>query len=192
MLPSFRSSSADSPKYLPMSSFRRVRASAGIASREVMMAVASAEPHLQVRSSGHGRHRFPHHVAGVLGVLVEHGDDLLHRNLVVSWMPAVVIGDHGDGGVANLRLARQLGLLQVGHADHVHAPAAVEIALGLGGELRTFHANVGSAQLADYAGVACSPWPPPWPRPCKPGRRRPTCATMPSPKKVETRCLVRS
>src|SRR5450631_25834 len=35
-------------------------------------------------------------------------------------MPAVVVGHHGDGDVTKLRLARQFGFLQVGHADHAN------------------------------------------------------------------------
>ncbi len=55
--------------------------------------------------------------------------------------------------VANLGLAGELGFLQVGHADDVHAPTAVEIRLGFGGELRAFHADVGAAAFADDAGL---------------------------------------
>ena len=64
-------------------------------------------------------------------------------------MPAVVVGHHGDGDIADLRFARQLGFLKIGHADHVHAPAAVDVGFGLGGKLRTFHAQVSSAALAN-------------------------------------------
>ncbi len=70
---------------------------------------------------------------------------------VVALEPAVVVGDHGEGGVADLGLAGELGLLQVGHADDVGAPAAVEVGLGAGGELRAFHADVGASALADDA-----------------------------------------
>src|SRR5208282_4933727 len=70
---------------------------------------------------------------------------------VVALVPAVVIGHHGHGRVANLRLTRQLGLLQVRHADHVRAPASVEIRLGARRELRTFHAYIGPAWFANQA-----------------------------------------
>ena len=63
-----------------------------------------------------------------------------------SWpaTPAIVVGDHGGGGVADLGFASELGFLEVGHADDVGAPAAVEVRLGAGGELRAFHADVGA------------------------------------------------
>ena len=50
------------------------------------------------------------------------GDDHLHRHRVVVRVPAVVVGDQRERRVADLRLARQLGLLQVGHPDDVHPP----------------------------------------------------------------------
>src|SRR6185312_3345473 len=95
-------------------------------------------------------------LAGVGGVLVEDGDDLLNRHVVVTFAPAVVVGDHGDGGVADFRFAGELGFLKVGHADNVGSPASVEVGLGACGELRAFHADVGSAGLADdaFAGAA--------------------------------------
>src|SRR5579859_4514162 len=68
-------------------------------------------------------------------------------------MPAVVIRNHRDRHIAELGLASQLGFLQVGHADHVHAQAAVNVGLGLGGKLRAFHAKVGSTLFADYANL---------------------------------------
>ena len=43
-------------------------------------------------------------------------------------VPAVVVGDHGQRRVADLGLAGELGLLQVRHADDVHAPRAVQLA----------------------------------------------------------------
>ena len=69
----------------------------------------------------------------------------------MAFAPAIVVGDHGHGGVADFSFAGQLGLLQIGHADDVGAPAAIKVGLGLGGELRTFHAHVGSAELANNA-----------------------------------------
>ena len=60
-------------------------------------------------------------------------------------MPAIEIGHHGDGGVTNLRFARELGLRHIRHADDRIAELLVGHALGVGRELRTFHADVGSA-----------------------------------------------
>src|SRR6185437_1618267 len=87
-------------------------------------------------------------LAGVGGVLVEDGDDLIHGHIVVTFAPAVVVGNHGDGGVADFRFAGELGFLKVGHADNVGSPASVKVGLGACGELRTFHADVGSAGFA--------------------------------------------
>src|SRR5579864_7572789 len=65
------------------------------------------------------------------------------------WMPAIVVGDHGNGDVAELSLARQLGFLQVGHADDVHAQVAISMRLRFGGKLRALQAQVCPAALAD-------------------------------------------
>src|SRR5208337_978631 len=75
-----------------------------------------------------------------------HGDGIVVR------MPAIVIGDHGYGYVADLGLAGEFGLLQVGHADDIHTPATVEVRLRAGGEGGTFHAQVGAAVFGDDSG----------------------------------------
>ena len=85
------------------------------------------------------------------GVLVHDGDDLVDGDVVMAFVPAVVVGDHGEGGVGDFGLAGELGFLKVGHADDVGAPAAVEVGLGAGGELRAFHADVGTAAFAGDA-----------------------------------------
>ncbi len=59
-------------------------------------------------------------------------------------MPAVEIRHHGDGRVANLRLARELRLRHVGHADDRIAELLVGEALRERGELRPFHAHIGA------------------------------------------------
>src|SRR5579863_2949633 len=64
-------------------------------------------------------------------------------------MPAIIVGDHGDGDVAELRLAREFRFLQIGHADDIHAEATVNIRFCLGRELRAFHAEIGAAMLRD-------------------------------------------
>ena len=79
------------------------------------------------------------------------GDDLIDGDVVVALAPAVEVGDHGEGGIGDLGLAGELGFLEVGHADDVRAPGAIEVGLGAGGELRAFHADVGAAALADDA-----------------------------------------
>src|SRR5215203_4126132 len=57
-------------------------------------------------------------------------------------MPAVVVGDQGDRGVTDLRLACELRLLQIRHADDVGTPRSIEPRLGECRELRTLHADV--------------------------------------------------
>ena len=60
-------------------------------------------------------------------------------------MPAVVVGDERDRRVADLGLARELGLLEVRHPDDVGAPGPVQLRLGERRELRPLHAHVGAA-----------------------------------------------
>src|ERR1019366_556837 len=106
---------------------------------------------------GHFGHRQGHHAAGVLGVLHQVGDDVVDGDGVVFGMPAIVIRHHGDGDVADLGFACQLGFLQVGHADNVHSPGAVNVGFGLGGKGGAFHAKVGAAPMdVDAGGVAGS------------------------------------
>ena len=67
----------------------------------------------------------------LLGIGGQHLDDVLHRDGVVVRVPAVEVGHHRDGRVANLRLARELRLRHVGHADHRIAELLVGHALGV-------------------------------------------------------------
>ncbi len=101
-----------------------------------MMAMARAWPQLAAAVGWQSGDGLAHYVGGVLRVAVEHADDLLDRNAVVIGMPAIVVGDHGDGDVADLGLAGELGFLEIGHADKVKSLGAIGVALGLGGELR--------------------------------------------------------
>ena len=80
-------------------------------------------------------------------VLHQVGDDQVDRHRVVVRVPAVVVGDQRERRVADLRLARELGLLQVRHADDVHAPRAIQLRLGQRRELRPFHVHVGAAAV---------------------------------------------
>ena len=130
--------------------------------------------------------------AGVVGILVQHRDDLVDGDIVVPFVPAVVVGDHRQGGVADLGLAGELGLLQVGHADHVGAPASVEVRLGAGRELRAFHADVGAAAACRRPRPPRRPSRKPVRHGAQTGSPKATWATMPSPKKVPTRAKVRS
>src|SRR3712207_552674 len=88
-----------------------------------------------------------HDDLGVAHVLVEVLDDGLDRDGVVLLVPAVVVGDERERRVAYLGLARELRLLQVRHADDVHAPRAVHVRLGLRGERGPLHADVCAAAV---------------------------------------------
>src|SRR6185437_5916980 len=79
---------------------------------------------------------------GFLRIGEQHLDDVLDRDGVVIGMPAIEIGHHGDGGVANLRFARELGLRHVGHADHGVTEFLVSQAFGEARELRPLDAHV--------------------------------------------------
>ncbi len=141
---------------MPTSSFRRCSVAAGTTSFWVMMAVLQCRTALATARLRHRRHRFSHHVACVFGVLQQHGDNLVHANVIVFLVPAIVIRNHGDGDVAQLGFAGQSGLREVGHADHVHAPTAIQIGLSFGRELRPFHVEVGAAPLHIHAGATAS------------------------------------
>ena len=65
-------------------------------------------------------------------------------------VPAVVVRHHRYCHITKLGFAGQLGFLQIGHADYVHAPAAVEVGFAFGGKLRALHAEVSAAGLADH------------------------------------------
>src|SRR5260370_572405 len=69
------------------------------------------------------------------------------------WQPPLV--DRADrppvglepetAAVPALRLAGELGLRHIGHADHRIAEALIGHAFGVAGELRTLHAEIGAA-----------------------------------------------
>ena len=71
-------------------------------------------------------------------------------------VPAIVVGDHGHGRVADLCLTGQLGFLQVSHADNIGAPTAIKIRFGAGGELRALHADIDAARLHHHPGALCT------------------------------------
>ena len=83
--------------------------------------------------------------ARLLRVLVDDLDDGGYVHRVVAGVPAVEIRHHGDGGVGDLGFAGQLGLGHGGHADHIETLRFIAEGLGLGGELRPLHADIGAA-----------------------------------------------
>ncbi len=141
-------------RYLPTSSRSRSLVAAGTASGRVMMAVASARAHSQVRAIGSRSTALAMTCCAVSRVLHQVRHDHLDRHRVVVRMPAVVVGDERERRVADLRFARELRFLQVGHADDVEACRAVEVRLGDRRELRPFHADVGAAAMHRRAGAS--------------------------------------
>ena len=139
--------------YLPMIGARFFFVSAGTRSGrrderrgQRARAGARASPSVE-RADGAGNHLLRR-----ARVLRQVGDDHLHRHRVVIRMPAVVVGDERDRRVADLGFARELRFLEIGHPDDVHAPLPIQLRLGLGRELRPFHADVGAAAMHLRAG----------------------------------------
>src|SRR5512132_2065186 len=62
-------------------------------------------------------------------------------------MPAIIISDQRERDVTDLGLARELGLLQVCHADDAHSPASINFRLCLGGKRRPLHAQICAAAM---------------------------------------------
>ena len=60
-------------------------------------------------------------------------------------MPAIIVGDHGDDGVGQLGLARQLHFRHRRHANDAAAPSAIELAFRHGRELRPLDGDVDAA-----------------------------------------------
>ena len=119
----------------------------GTSSGAVMSAYLRAVAHSHPRGIGQPPDGGAQDLAGRLRVPPEDAHDLLGGDRVVVGVPAVVVGHHGERRVADLGLARELRLLQVGHADEVRPPGAVELRLREGRELRPLHAHVGPAHV---------------------------------------------
>src|SRR5580765_218188 len=77
--------------------------------------------------------------------ILEDAQHLADLDVARSGVPAIVVGDQRERGEAHLGLARELGLLDVGHPDDVGAPRAMEQRLGARGELRPLHAHIGAS-----------------------------------------------
>jgi hypothetical protein len=105
-----------------------------------MTACSSARPHSQPRVAAE--------------IFFEHLEDVGHDDGLGPGAPAVVVGGERDGREAELGLTRELGFLQVRHADHARAPAPVEIRLGARREHRPFHAQVRAALVHGRPGLA--------------------------------------
>ena len=82
---------------------------------------------------------------GIVGVGTHGCDHSRDIDGVVLGVPAVEIRHHGNGGIGDLRFARELGFGHVGHADHIVASRAIGLRFGIGRELRAFDADIGAA-----------------------------------------------
>jgi len=76
----------------------------------------------------------------------QYGGDI---DIAFGLVPAVVVRHQSNRRVGDLCFPRQLGLLQVGHADHVDVPTSVETRFGARAEQRTFHAKVGATVVGN-------------------------------------------
>ena len=156
----------------------------GIAFGSVRIACFSAEPHLQSLVCGSSRPTCRTSLHAFAGVLRQVYDNLIDGDRVVRFMPAIVVGNHGDGRVADLGLACQFRLLQIRHSYDVHTPTAIDVRFG--SELKTpdLHAQVSSAQFAirsQFPGGARCPR-----QSCgQTGSAKLMWATTPPPKNVE-------
>ena len=63
---------------------------------------------------------------GQVDVLAQDRQDRVDRDRLFGIVPGVVVGDEAQAGVGQLRLACQLGLGQVGHADDLRIEALVQ------------------------------------------------------------------
>src|SRR5579862_9348907 len=63
------------------------------------------------------------------------------RDRVVLRVPAIVIGDQGEGSVAKFGFASELGFGYTGHSNYVKTELAVGVRFGERGKLRSFHAD---------------------------------------------------
>src|SRR5882724_1340797 len=122
---------------------RRVRERRGAGDHRVL---EQARTLARARAADH-RDDAPEHVLGRLDVLAEIRDDGLDAHRLVGLVPDVVVGRQGQGRIAELRLAGQLRLRHVRHADHVDAPRAVHARLRARRELRPLDAHVGAAAM---------------------------------------------
>src|SRR5262249_30946472 len=93
------------------------------------------------------RHRTADDALREIHVLLEHIEHVLDVDVARGFVPAIVVGRQRDGPETYLRLARELRLLEIGHADHVGSPGAVKPRLRARGELRPLHAEIRPALM---------------------------------------------
>ena len=139
--------------YFPMSKSSFFFVAAGMAARSVTMAGPSALAQPQARFWG---------TLPAASLIVFFAKSMLLRivrqnsldgDRLVGLVPAIVVGDAGDGGVADFRLARQLGFRQHRHAEDVRPPGFIEARLGPGGKGGAFHRDKRAALVDGGPGL---------------------------------------
>ncbi len=95
----------------------------------------------------HFANGFAQNILRIFSVAIQILDNFFHGDGTVFRMPAIVIGDHGDSGVAKFGFAGELGFGDVSHANDIEAQLAVNVSFGERGKLRALHANVGAAAV---------------------------------------------
>ena len=74
-----------------------------------------------------GFYSFADYTLGVLGILIQGGYDLRAGDGFVIGMPAIVVGDHGNSGIANFSFSRELCFGYVGHANDFEAQLPMDV-----------------------------------------------------------------
>ena len=84
---------------------------------------------------------------GVFRIAGQVADHRRHVHIVMVRVPTIKVRDHGDRRIRDFSFPRQFRFRHIGHADHVTAPLAVEVALGFRRELRALHDQIGAATM---------------------------------------------
>src|SRR5581483_245727 len=84
-------------------------------------------------------------------VRAHHAQDLPDIDGADALMPAVVVRDQAQRGVAELGFTGESRFLHRGHADDVDTPRAIEIRFGAGRELRAFDTQIDAAVVDSRA-----------------------------------------
>src|SRR5690242_11094223 len=106
-----------------------------------------------------GRHRLhglAENALSIFGVLVERRHDLRASDGFMLRMPAIVVGNHGDRCIAELRFARELGFGDISHADDDETQPAMHVRFGERRKLRAFDADVRAAAVNGNRGMDAS------------------------------------
>ena len=89
--------------------------------------------------------REPRDKPGLFRILLHHPQNIGDVHIRMLVVPAIEVRHHGHGRIAKLRLARELRLGHIGHADDAAAPRPVEERLRPRRKLRPLHDEVRSA-----------------------------------------------